>query len=71
MDQKQVEPHFPQGHLGRTPSSVFSTPENQSTQQLRLRRTGLISDRFQLLDPRCTAVTNPCSTSNDPVNSIE
>jgi hypothetical protein len=26
--------------LGRTPSSVFSTPVNQSTQQLRVRRTG-------------------------------
>jgi hypothetical protein len=71
MEQKPIEAALPQGHLGRTSSSVFSTPENQSTQQLRLRRTSLISDRFRLLNPRRTAVTNPCSTSNDPVNSIE
>jgi hypothetical protein len=26
--------------LGRTPSSVFSTPVNQSTQHLHVRKTG-------------------------------
>jgi len=45
MGEKQNFAALPSFSLGRTPSSVFSTPENQSTQQLRLRRTSLIPDR--------------------------
>jgi len=52
---------------------VFSTPENQSTQQLRLRRTGPHPDPLRA----CKNLTNSRQShlrfgaAGDPVNSIE
>jgi hypothetical protein len=59
--------------LGRTSSSVFSTPVNQSTQQLRVRRTGPISGPFTLPCPNrnCKAVTFKTGNPEGPLNSIE
>src|SRR5687768_1365450 len=62
-----VCPGFPEAHA----IIVFSTPVNQSTQELRLRRTSHFPDRFETKEPGWTAVTYRRPTSNDPVNSIE
>jgi hypothetical protein len=58
--------------LGRTSSSVFSTPVNQSTQQLRVRRTGpfpALPDAFA--EAGCKAVTFKTGNPEGPLNSIE
>jgi hypothetical protein len=51
---------------------VFSTPENQSTQELRLRRTGPLPAPAAPENPTDSSQSHFRSgTAGDPVNSIE
>ena len=77
---RPVSPDFPEAQT----IIVFSTPENQSTQQLRLRRTGPRRTLRRTGKPGDNETINQlrkhltnmrshfhAGTADDPVNSIE